>query len=118
VLGSHGAAATALLATLLAWGREGLAQRIEHCMDLAQCFTDFVATDKRLELYAQPQTGIVVWRPEDERSFDRLMNQLPVGSTSTTTISGVKWFRNVAANPNAEIDLLVSSIQGVLAERA
>jgi L-2,4-diaminobutyrate decarboxylase len=118
VLGSHGAAATALLATLLAWGREGLAQRIEHCMDLAQCFTDFVATDKRLDLYAQPQTGIVVWRPEDERSFDRLTNQLPVGSTSTTTISGVKWFRNVAANPNAEIDLLVSSIQGILAERA
>lgn len=34
VLGSHGAAATALLATLLAWGREGVAQRIEHCMDL------------------------------------------------------------------------------------
>lgn len=36
VLGSHGAAATALLATLLAWGHEGVAQRIEHCMNLAR----------------------------------------------------------------------------------
>ena len=35
VLGSHGAAATALVAMLLAWGREGVAQRIEHCMKLA-----------------------------------------------------------------------------------
>ena len=118
VLGSHGAAATALLATLLAWGREGVAQRIEHCMDLARCLRDFVATDERLELYAEPQTGIVVWRPKDENLFDQVLHQLPVGSTSTTTIAGVKWFRNVAANPSADIDLLIATIQGVLPELA
>lgn len=114
VLGSHGAAATALLATLLAWGREGVAQRIEHCMNLARCLSDFVAADERLELYAQPQTGIVVWRPKDENLFDQVLHQLPVGSTSTTTIAGVKWFRNVAANPSADIDLLIDAMQGVL----
>ena len=117
VLGSHGAAATALLATLLAWGREGVAQRIEHCMDLARGLSEFVAADKRLALYALPQTGIVVWRPEDGRLFDRILNQLPAGSTSTTTVSGVKWLRNVAANPGADIDLLMAAIQGALAER-
>lgn len=114
VLGSHGAAATALLATLLAWGREGVAQRIEHCMNLARCLSDFVAADERLELYAQPQTGIVVWRPKDENLFDQVMHQLPVGSTSTTTIAGVKWFRNVAANPSADIDFLIDAMQGIL----
>ncbi len=118
VLGSHGAVASALLATLLAWGREGVAQRIEHCMDLARCLRDFVATDERLELYAEPQTGIVVWRPQGENLFDQVMQQLPVGSTSTTTIAGVRWFRNVAANPGADIDRLIATIQGVLAERA
>ena len=118
VLGSHGAAATALLATLLAWGREGVAQRIEHCMDLAGCLRDFVVADARLELYAEPHTGIVVWRPKDESLFDQVLHQLPVGSTSTTTIAGVKWFRNVAANPSADIDLLVAAIQGVLPGRA
>jgi L-2,4-diaminobutyrate decarboxylase len=118
VLGSHGATATALLATLLAWGRQGVAQRIEHCMDLARGLRDFVTSDERLELYAEPQTGIVVWRPKSENSFDQMQKQLPVGSTSTTSIARGKWFRNVAANPSADIDLLISTIQGVLAERA
>jgi L-2,4-diaminobutyrate decarboxylase len=118
VLGSHGAAATALLATLLAWGREGVAQRIEHCMDLARCLRDFVATDERLELYAEPQTGIVVWRPKNENLFDPVLQQLPVGSTSTTSIAGVKWLRNVAANPSADIELLIATIRGVLPEHA
>lgn len=118
LLGSHGATATALLATLLAWGREGVAQRIEHCMDLARRLRDFVAADERLALYAEPQTGIVVWRPKDENLFDQVLQQLPVGSTSTTSMAGVKWFRNVAANPNADIDMLIATIQKVLPERA
>jgi L-2,4-diaminobutyrate decarboxylase len=117
VLGSHGATATALLATLLAWGREGVAQRIERCMDLARSLRDFVAADERLELYAEPQTGIVVWRPEDQNSFDKVLQHLPVGSTSTTSTAGGKWLRNVAANPSADIDLLIASIQGALTER-
>ena len=117
VLGSHGAAATALLATLLAWGREGVAQRIEHCMDLAHRLSGFVAADDRLALYAQPQTGIVVWRPRDKSLFDQVLRQLPAGSTSTTAMAGVKWFRNVAANPSADLDLLMANIQGALPVR-
>lgn len=118
LLGSHGATATALLATLLAWGRQGIAARIEHCMDLAHCLRDFVAADERLVLYAQPQTGIVVWRPKDENSFDYVLQQLPFGSTSTTSIAGEKWFRNVAANPSADTDMLIATIQGVLSEHS
>jgi len=115
VLGSHGATATSLLAMLLAWGHEGVAQRIEHCMDLARCLRDFVAADERLELYAEPQTGIVVWRPKDKNLFDQVLQRLPVGSTSTTSIAGGRWFRNVAANPSADIDLLIATIQKALA---
>jgi L-2,4-diaminobutyrate decarboxylase len=85
-------------------------------MDLARCLRDFVAADERLELYAEPQTGIVVWRPKDENLFGHLLQRLPVGSTSTTSISGGKWFRNVAANPNADIDILMANIHGALTE--
>jgi hypothetical protein len=42
---------------------------------------------------------------------------LPKGSTSTTSIAGGKWFRNVAANPSAEIDQFIATIQGVMLER-
>ena len=118
VLGSHGATATALLAMLLAWGRQGVAQRVEHCMDLAHRLRDFVAADDRLVLYAEPQTGIVLWRPKDESLFDHVLQQLPVGSTSTTSIAGGRWFRNVAANPSADIDILIANIHGALAERS
>jgi len=118
VLGSHGATATSLLATLLAWGRQGVAQRIEHCMDLAGSLRDFVTADERLEIYSEPQTGIVVWRPKKETSFDQVLHKLPVGSTSTTSIAGRKWLRNVAANPGADIGLLIATIQGALPERA
>jgi L-2,4-diaminobutyrate decarboxylase len=118
VLGSHGATATALLATLLAWGRQGVAQRIEHCMDIACRLKDFVAADDRLVLYAEPQTGIVLWRPKDENLFDHVLQELPVGSTSTTSIAGGRWFRNVAANPSADIDILIANIHGALAERS
>lgn len=116
VLGSHGANGTALLATLLAWGRQGVAQRIEHGMDLARSLTDFVVADERLVLYAPPQTGIVLWRPQDARLFDPVFQQLPLGSTSTTAIAGTKWLRNVAANPSADIDRLTANIQAILAK--
>jgi L-2,4-diaminobutyrate decarboxylase len=66
VLGSHGAAAVpllaTLLATLLAWGRVGIAARIERCMGMAEQLASRIAGDNRLELLAQPDTGVVVWR--------------------------------------------------------
>ena len=83
-------------------------------MDLARCLRDFVVADERLELYAEPQTGIVVWRPRGENPFDQVLQRLPVGSTSTTSIAGGKWYRNVAANPSADIDLLINTIQDAL----
>jgi L-2,4-diaminobutyrate decarboxylase len=111
VLGSHGATAVPLLATLVAWGRRGISARIEHCMDLADHLAAFIKGDPRLVLYAEPQTGIVVWRPSDTETFDKVLQQLPAGAASTTTIAGQRWFRNVAANPNANIDLLIAEIQ-------
>ena len=87
-------------------------------MGLARSLRDFVAADERLELFAEPQTGVVVWRLKDESLFDQVLQQLPLGSTSTTSIAGVRWFRNVAANPSADISLLIAAIQGVLPARA
>jgi hypothetical protein len=76
-----------------------------------------VVADERLELYAEPRTGIVVWRLKKESFFDQVLHKMPLGSTSITTIAGVKWFRNVAANPSADVDLLIAAIQGALPER-
>ncbi|MFY8041512.1 MAG: pyridoxal phosphate-dependent decarboxylase family protein [Rhodoferax sp.] len=115
VQGSHGAVATPLLATVLAWGREGLAERIENCMAFANRFAAFVQKQKQLRLYATPASGIVVWRPIDPEVFDAMMSRFPFGSVSITTISGERWFRNVAANPMTDVDLLIEGIEQCLA---
>ena len=111
VLGSHGATAVPLLATLLAWGRTGIAARIERCVSLADRVAGFVDSDSRLRLLAAPRTGIIVWKPHDSDGFERVSRRLPTGAASTTTIGGEPWFRMVAANPNADIDLLIEGMQ-------
>jgi len=112
--GSHGAIAVPLLATLLAWGREGVASRIEHCMQLAQQLADFVEKDPRLLLLAAPQTGIVVWRTRDAAISGAVAQRLPAGAASTTMLSGERWIRNVAANPNADVQSLIASVRKAL----
>lgn len=114
VLGSHGATAVPLLATLLAWGRSGLAARIERCVDLAERFAQFVRDDARLELLAPPQSAIVAWRPRQAAAFERVRESLPPGSTSTTMLAGEPWFRNVAANPDADVQLLADAVRRAL----
>jgi L-2,4-diaminobutyrate decarboxylase len=50
VLGSHGAAAVPLLATLLAWGQDGVAQRLDHSMALCDAlYARLAARDVRDE---------------------------------------------------------------------
>lgn len=115
LLGSHGATAVPLLATLLAWGREGLAARIEQAVQTAEAFAGFVRDEPRLQLWGEPRTGIVVWRPHDPQAFDAVLQALPAGSTSTTVLAGERWYRNVAANPNLELPAFTAAVQGDLA---
>jgi L-2,4-diaminobutyrate decarboxylase len=114
ILGSHGAAAVPLLATLLAWGRSGIAARIEHCVDMADCISDFIRNDPRLVLLAAPQSGIVVWRPAKIDTFDSVLARLPKETASTTTLGGHRWIRMVAANPCADLDLTIDAIANAL----
>jgi L-2,4-diaminobutyrate decarboxylase len=118
VLGSHGATAVPLLATLLAWGRAGIAKRIEHCVDLADQVAEYIATEERLVLLAQPQTGIVNWQPRNVEVLEATIERLPTGMVSTTSVGDRRWIRMVAANPNADVQRVISYIQaGVLDKR-
>jgi L-2,4-diaminobutyrate decarboxylase len=121
LLGSHGAAAVPLLATLLAWGRAGLAARVEHCMALADGWAAWVAAEPGLELLARPETGVVVWRPvagTGGPGAEALHAALPAGAASLTTLGGARWLRNVAANPNADLDALGAAVRRARAPAA
>lgn len=114
VLGSHGATAAPLLATLLAWGRQGLASRIDRCMAMSERWSDVISREPRLRLLAPPRTGVVVWRPVDDGVLDRVQRGLPAGAVSSAVIGGTRWLRNVSANPNADLDRLVERLAALL----
>lgn len=114
IQGSHGAAAVPLLATLMAWGRSGLASRIEHCMAMAARLAEFIAGNQKLELRGRPETGVVVWRPRAPVDTLEFHARLPSGFASVTYLDNALWLRNVAANPNADIDRLTDAINVAL----
>lgn len=119
VLGSHGANAVPLLATLMSWGREGLAARIERCVDMAMSLANHIKHEPSIELRCEPETAVVVWRPRDPTILVAVSNNLPVGLASQTTLDGERWFRNVAANPSADIELIKAEIdKGVARSQA
>lgn len=114
VLGSHGAAAIPMLATLLAWGRQGTANRIETCMSIANELASLISSHEQLELLATPLTGVVVWRPKGDNLTEALFAAMPPGSCSLTTLNGGRWMRNVAANPNFKLPAFTAALGGAL----
>lgn len=113
LLGSHGSSALPLALSLMAWGREGTARRIEGCMELAQRLAARVQAERRLELFAPPVTGVLMWRPADEPA-DGLQARTRGAFVSLTTVHGDTWLRSVAANPNADPDLVVDTVLAAL----
>ena len=117
VQGSRGAAGVALLGTLLAWGRTGLADRIERCMALSEALADRLDADPRVELRQRPETAVLNWRPVGRRGASRDAKEIiarlgPAGSR--TEIDGQTWVRQVAANLHAELDRVWARIDEAL----
>jgi glutamate/tyrosine decarboxylase-like PLP-dependent enzyme len=109
VQGSRSAAAIPLLATLLAWGRKGVAQRLDHLMQMADSLAEAIGKCDRLELWGRPQTAINVFRPV-KSSTAALVQAVPPGMLSTCMLDGLNWARSVAVNPSVDIDLVIASI--------
>lgn len=112
VQGSRGAAAIPLLGTLLAWGRDGLAARIEAGLHLAEELARRLDDDPRTRLLAHPRTGVLNWQPRT-RDVETVLADL--GSTSSrTAIAGRTWIRQVAANLHADLDAVWTKIDAAL----
>ncbi|MEL6217257.1 MAG: pyridoxal-dependent decarboxylase [Pseudomonadota bacterium] len=114
VLGSHGAMAVPLMATLLALGRAGLAERIERGMAAAEALAEWVSARPDAELFAQPSTGVVLWRPT-EQPAEAIFARCPKGSVSLTRVAGGQWLRNVAANPDLKVSAVLDAFERALA---
>ena len=118
VLGSRAANAAPLLATLLAWGRTGLAERIDHAMALATELHARLAGLPEVALFGPNISGVLLWRDRRHDSVDDLLALLPPGMASKTSVAGHDWIRQVAANPNADIDAIFAHITNALTTQA
>ena len=112
VQGSRGASAVSLLATILAWGREGIAHYIDLAMSNSEKFAIEVQRDERICLWAFPQTGVTVFRAVDLSTRD-FMAHLPAGMFSSCNFGHETWVRSVAANPMTDIDQILSAVKEV-----
>lgn len=110
VQGSHGAAGTLLLATILAWGRQGMAARIEQCMANARRLQGFITSQPGLEAFPDGGTGVTVFRPRSQ-DVEAFRAALPQGLASASTINGETWVRCVSANPNADVERIIAAIE-------
>lgn len=109
VQGSRGAAAIPLLATMIAWGKNGFSKRIDHAMSMAGKLSKALDKEEGISLWAMPKTGVTVFRPLTINTEDFFRN-LPEGMFSTCILDDEKWLRSVAANPLADIDEIISTI--------
>ena len=109
ILGSHGAVAVPLLATLLAWGCAGLAERIDRCMAAAASLARFLSQHPGWHLFAEPETGVVLFRPA-LGDCDAALARLPAGLASTTRVHDETWLRAVAANPNVDLEIVTAAL--------
>lgn len=113
LLGSHGAVAVPLVALMWAWGRSGIANRIDRCMAAADEFAAWVSAHPRLELWGRPETGVVVWRSR-YIAVEAFAPRLPTGLVSSTKIAGETWLRCVAANPNVDVRAASEAVKAAL----
>ncbi len=110
LLGSHGAAAVPLLATLLAFGRDGMVARIDAAMALADRLHTRVGDEPLLESWGPNASGVVAWRPHGTWDLRQLRDSLEGAFVSVTDFDGESWLRCVAANPDADPDLVVDAV--------
>jgi L-2,4-diaminobutyrate decarboxylase len=82
-------------------------------MLMASKLAEALAKEEGISLWAMPKTGVTVFRPISV-STNELYERLPEGMLSTCMLDNEKWLRSVAANPLADLDEIVSTIQKAL----
>ena len=114
LLGSHGAIGLPMLATLMAWGKQGLIERLEKTMELSVQLWTSLQNNPNVIVFDQPVTGVILWRPKDNIDTKELFTKMPIGSASLVTLNDKYWIRHVAANPQADVKALWKCIEKAL----
>ena len=114
LLGSHGAIGLPLLATLMAWGKQGLIGRLEKTMELSVQLWTSLQNNPNVIVFDQPVTGVILWRPKHNIDTKELFTKMPIGSASLVTLNDKYWIRHVAANPQADVKALWKCIEKAL----
>lgn len=111
VLGSHGATAAPLLAMVLAYGRRGIADMLDHSMALADRLHALVEASDDFIARSAPHTGVLCWKHRTALATDIQAHLANNTFISVTTVDGEPWLRSVAANPMADPDAVFAAAE-------
>ena len=75
-------------------------------MAVAQALHERLFAHPEIEVFGPATTGVVLWKLATEEATLRTFADLPDGSVSKTGLRGEMWLRNVAANPNVDLERL------------
>jgi L-2,4-diaminobutyrate decarboxylase len=82
-------------------------------MEMANQLAENLEAEEAIELLSFPKTGVTVFRPR-KLDTDEIHAKLPPGMFSKCLIEDERWLRSVAANPLADIDLIVATIKEIV----
>lgn len=116
VLGSHGASALGVVATLMAYGRSGIGAMIDHTMELAEQLHRLVVASDDFDALSPPQAGVLCWQHKEVPVSELRANLTEDVFVSSTTIDGEAWLRSVAANPMADPEMVFDAVRGAAAQ--
>jgi hypothetical protein len=102
------------MATLIAWGKTGLIERLERSMNLSIQLWEKLNENSEITVFNKPTTGVVLWRLNTHNQTKELFSLLPTGSASFIEYKNQFWIRNVAANPSVDVDILWKNIHRAL----
>ena len=114
ILGSHGAIALPLMATLIAWGKTGLIERLDRSMNVSLQLWEKLNERSELIVFNKPTTGVILWRLNTHNRTKELFSLLPAGTASFIEYKNQFWIRNVAANPSVDVEVLWKIIDRAL----
>ena len=113
IQGSKGANGVNLLATLLFFGKKGIAKLIEHSFEMSKRLRDALHKIDNIEIYEGSQSAILLFRVKN-LDTDEFLKRVPRGMFSSCKIGSDYWIRAVALNPLADIWEIVKEVKKIV----
>ena len=113
LLGSRRDRSLDMALMFMAYGKVGISRWMEQGITSLMLLAEALRARSDVEVFATPNTGVLLWRPT-ERSMDAVLDALGPVATGIGYVDGHRWLRNVGANPMFDWQSMLAEIDAAL----